>query len=681
MKLDFITVLLLAFSAGCYAQGTDGTPIELGDDTSLMIEDNEEGEASFENLSNFLSHPINLNRCTKEELRILQILSDQQIANLFTHIAAFGPLISLYELQTIDGFDVDVIRSLMRYTTVKEPSQTFDNNFLQRVKTQGEHYLLFRYEQTIQRKKGFTDEAYNNQRFLGSRPKLSFRCRSSRPGDFSFGITAEKDEGENLQWKPTQNHYGFDYLSFHAQVINKGKIKNLIVGDYQCQFGQGLVWGGAASFGKGAESITNVRRSNIGYVPYTSAYELGNLRGLATTVKISSSIDVNASYSFANRDGSVFSNENGYVVSALQYTGLHRNSYELSRRKTVDEQVAGMAVRYTKSNLETGITMQYFRLSAPLLAKSYVYNQFDFHGKENLNGSIYANYNFNNISVFAEAAQSLSHGHAWVVGGLFSLSKYLDLSFLHRTYDRNYYSFYSSPLSESTRAQNEKGNYWGWKYKIIRRVTLSGYVDLFEFPWLKFRMYAPSKGKEWLVRLLWQPTRSTSLYFQMRNENKIRNLPLADNQVYQVGNANKYNYWINADYNVSANVRMKSRIQFSDFHFNKKTTHGFLMMQDFIVQWKNLKCTTRYAIFDSEDFDNRQYAYENDVWLAFSIPAYYGKGTRGYIMLQYKLNRHVTCWLRYSSTTYSDRNTIGSEVDMIKGNTRNDVKFETRIKF
>ncbi|MFI5135500.1 MAG: hypothetical protein ACHQD9_06580, partial [Chitinophagales bacterium] len=40
-------------------------------------------------------------------------------------------------------------------------------------------------------------------------------------------------------------------LRRYLQVQNKGKIKNLIIGDFQNQFGQGLTLGGAFAMGKG----------------------------------------------------------------------------------------------------------------------------------------------------------------------------------------------------------------------------------------------------------------------------------------------------------------------------------------------------------------------------------------------------------------------------------------------
>ncbi len=102
-------------------------------------------------------------------------------------------------------------------------------------------------------------------------------------------------------------------------------------------------------------------------------------------------------------------------------------------------------------------------------------------------------------------------------------------------------------------------------------------------------------------------------------------------------------------------------------------------MQDASAEIGPFQVTARYAIFDTEDYDNRQYAYENDVLLAYSMPAYNGTGVRKLLMIEYKMNRYISFWLRYSTIRYPYEEKTGSGLDTIDGNTRNDVKFQMRI--
>jgi hypothetical protein len=137
---------------------------------------------------------------------------------------------------------------------------------------------------------------------------------------------------------------------------------------------------------------------------------------------------------------------------------------------------------------------------------------------------------------------------------------------------------------------------------------------------------------------------------------------------------------IQLDYTVHRALRLKTRVQFSNYTLAGVHSQGMAMMQDAIFNLGKLGITLRYALFDTGDYDNRQYVYENDVWLAYSFSAYDGRGTRQYIVLDYPVSPRLTLWVRYACTRYADREEIGSGLETIHGNQRNDVKFQLRFK-
>ena len=110
-------------------------------------------------------------------------------------------------------------------------------------------------------------------------------------------------------------------------------------------------------------------------------------------------------------------------------------------------------------------------------------------------------------------------------------------------------------------------------------------------------------------------------------------------------------------------------------------SRGMALLQDISVDIGKFQLTARYAITDTDDYDNRQYVYENDVWLAYSMPAYSGVGTRKMILAEYKINRFLSIWLRFASTRFPHEEKIGSGLDTIGTNIKNDVKFQLRISF
>ena len=367
-------------------------------------------------------------------------------------------------------------------------------------------------------------------------------------------------------------------------------------------------------------------------------------------------------------------------MSSFLSSGFHRNAAELSKRKAIVDQNGALILQYKSGQLDAGLMYDIINFDVDVARKITPYNQFAFGGRTQQNAGAYVNYNFQNVSFFSELAYSLTKGKALTAGLLLGVSTKLDIALLYRHFGRNFYSFYSNAFAENSTTQNEKGFYWGWKYKINQKWGFTGYVDLFEFPWLRYRGYAPSYGHEWLVRLSYQPSRKVLMFVQAREESRERNT--GENKItFLTGQGRKLNYWISLEYGLRQKLRMKTRAQFSTFNFNGRTSHGMVLLQDINADLGKFKVTARYAITDTDDYDNRQYVYENDVWLAYSMPAYSGVATRKMLMVEYKVNRVVTIWLRFASSRFPDEEKIGSGVDAINTNIKNDVKFQVRLKF
>jgi hypothetical protein len=654
---------------------------EVADELYGLPDDDLNYEELYENLVQLFAVPLNLNTASVEEIQFMKFLSEAQINKLIQYRTENGPLLSVYELQSVPDFDLAAIYKIAPFVTVTDPTKAINLSLLRRIKTESENYFLMRYERTLQSKNGFTDEPEESSRFKGTPDKFYLRFRTSRPGDFSMGFTAEKDAGEEIRWAPGSRYYGADYLSGHIQIQNKGRLRNFIIGDFQGQFGQGIMLGGMFGSGKGSETITAARRSNIGLLPYTSVNEAGAMRGIGATIRASNQIFVTGFYSNIKKDASFGNLDEEEIISAFQLSGLHRNEKELAVRKSSGERNFGGVVQYKREALDAGIMFNRIDFDVPVHHKPSAYNQFVFHGKTNQNVGIYANYTLENMTVFGEIVRSLNGGYGATGGILATLAPKLDAAILFRKYDRNFYSFYSSGFGESSNPQNETGIYWGWKYTFNRRYGLSGYADFFRFPWLRFRAYAPSTGYEWLLRFSWDPSRKVKIFIQAREESKIRNVQGETMNQYQTAIGKKNNYWISFDYSSHAMLRMKSRAQFSNYSINKKTATGFALMQDLIVDFGKLKITARYGLFETEDYDNRQYVYENDVWLAYSMPAYAGSGVRKIVIIEYKINKYVGVWVRYAHMRYRNQDTIGTTVDRIEGNIKNDIKAQVVVRF
>lgn len=652
---------------------------QLSDDIFGLQDHDVSYEELYENLAVILADPLDLNTVSEDQLRMLGVLSEIQIREFLNYRTEQEKFFSVYELQVIPTIDLQTVYKILPYVKTTDPATSINEDLLRRMYNGNNTYLILRQERNLEQKKGFSETLPAEERFHGSADRMLMRFRSSHAGDFSLGFTMEKDAGESIAWKPGRHQFGFDYNSFHLHLQNKKRWKSIIAGDFQVQAGQGLVISPAFGLGKGSETINTTMKSNAGLLPHTSSAESGYLRGIGATYLLKPFWRLTGFFSRAQRDARLVNDTTGLAMaSSLLMTGMHRNEKELAAKNNLTEQTSGAVLNYRTTRTDAGIILVNTSFDHTLEREQSAYNRFTHPESNYTNASFFVNHSVKNILFFSEAAKAISGGTAVLAGLVGSLSPTFDMSLVYRNYSRDYHAIFSNSFAESSVTQNEYGFYWGVKYKWNRKYQVSGYTDIFYFPWIRYRSYALTGGHEILLRFSYQPSRKSSVVVQAREENKTRNTD--NSHVYNTDSYKKVNYLIHAQYNVSRELRFRTRVQLSSFNFSGKQTKGTTISQD--IQWSTgkLTLTARHAIFDTDDHDNRHYAYEDDVWLAFSIPSHSGTGTRNYIMVEYKISRHVCFWLRYARTRFTEKRNTGAGLDAISGEERNDIKFQVMLR-
>ena len=642
-------------------------------------EDDLNYEDLYESLYQYYREPVTLNRATRDEMQSLHLLSQSQLNSFFFHMEKNGPLLSIYELQAIPGFDALTIDRLRPFVYVRDQGVARDPRPLtKRVLENG--YLILRTERNLETKQGYKpDSLLGATPYSGSPYKMYGRLSISQYQDFSIGATFENDPGEKLTWDPGSRQYGIDFYSFHFLLKNRGALKRLIVGDYQIQLGQGLLLGGGFNIGKGSETVAPVRRSSLGILPYTSLRESSFFRGVASTINLAKS-DLTFFYSRSRLDGSI-SIDN--VVTAIRQTGLHRTLSETETRANLPVQSWGGNWLFNTENkkLQVGLTYINTNYGYPIQRTARKYNQYEFQGSENFNLGGFYSYNWNNFNFFGEVAYSKSGGYGAVLGMVGNLSQHVEMSLLWRHYDRNFHSSFGNSFSESTRNINETGIYWGLKISPNNRVSLSAYLDQFKFPWLKFRVDGPSNGWGFQTRVNYHPNRKVDLYLHYRMERKQINAPENDLPINQLATGTKIHYIFNLNWRNHDKVTLRSKIQLSSYRLSGSTTYGYMMAQDLNFKTGAISLSTRFALFDTDDFENRQYTYERNLRYAFSIPAFDGQGIRAYLLFNYQPFPKWSLGARIARTKYLDRTEVGTGLETILGNTRTDIKFQLNFRF
>lgn len=681
----------------------------------ITTDEDEDLSTYFDELYHYYDHPINLNRTNQDELRNLGILNDYQINNLLTHIEKNGRLLTIYEIQAIEGFDLKIIYDILPFIKVTD---NFDspNITIKEMFKNGNTEVFLRDIRTLEEQVGYSEIedsllAENpNSRYLGTRDQIYFKYRFKYGSNVSWGLVGRKDKGEEL-FQGTQPQ-GFDFYSAHFFLKDIGKIKELALGDYQIQIGQGLTfWTGRST--RFSAYTLDVKRNPRSVKPYTSSAQYGFLRGAAANVKLGK-FEVLGFYSRKNIDASLDTSNvdiadelGGEDVTFGSFTigGYHRTPSEVAKKNTVGETIFGSQVLFKQKRFQLGASAVQMMWDANFQANLKTYNQFEFNSNKNLNLGVNYNYVVRNFNFFGEAARSSSGGTAFVSGSLITLDPRLTMAVVYRNYSRDYHVMYrlmyGNGIGNATRTSNEKGLYLGLEAKPVKQFIINAYFDRYEYPWLSYGVTAPSQGNQYLVQATFKPNKKFETYVRYRQRNKEinGNIYLFDNvndgvsAVYNFssvgidpivsGKFNQYRWHIT--YKMNDALTLKNRVEFNTYQEEgEDQTMGYMMYQDIVYKplGKKYQLSLRYTMFDVENFLNSIYLFENTVLYGPpTIGLYGGRGNRYYILLRYRITRNIDFWVKFAQTYYADKKIIGSGLEQINGNTRSDIIGQLRIKF
>lgn len=672
-------ILLYSFST-LQAQETPLSTIEQQIENLTETDQAETEDDSYQQQwERFRKNPLNLNTADETDLRELKIISGLQIANFILYRKFIGKFISIYELQAVPSWDIQIIKKLLPFITVQEPINIADV-FKLRFKD-GEHGFVFRYSQVLEESKGFTDTS-TSTKYLGGPARLFVRYRYQYKNLLQFGIVGDKDAGEQF-FKGAQNK-GFDFYSFHLFVRKIGVVQSLAFGDFTVNMGQGLIQWQSLAFRKSVD-VMGIKRQSPILRPYNSAGEFNFHRGAGITIQ-KSNMQATAFVSYrklsANFVADTVSNEE-YITSFLN-SGYHRTESEVADRHKLGQLAVGGNLKYKTDTWHVGGNAIVFNFSTPVQKRSEPYNLYAIGGNGWSNYSIDYSYTRRNLHFFGEAAVDKNFSKAFLNGLMVSVDPRVDISFLHRNIDPQYQSINGNAFTENTYPTNENGIYSGISIRPIPAWRLDAYIDVYKFPWIKYLVDAPSNGKDFIVQLTYLPNKQLEVYTRYRSETKQGNQPDNISITNYVVRLPRQNWKTQISFKINSTIAIRNRIELLWFDKNSDNAeNGFLTFFDFIYKpmLKNYSGNIRLQYFETDGYDSRIYAYENDVLFYYSIPAFFDKGYRYYLNLNYNINSKITFWLKWSQTIYRNVESIGSGLDEIPGSLKSEIRLMARIVF
>ena len=536
-----------------------------------------------EQLMDIAENPINLNKTNAEELSQLCWLTDEQIDDilLYQYQHAF---VSVYDLQLIHSLKDYDIRNLLPFVYVGDVDEQ-EKIYFREVFHYAKHEITLR------------ADARNVEDFDTDPIYSKLRYRFDYQQKVQAGLTICRPTGE-----PIEN---LQYGAF-VQLQDMGCIKNLSAGNFQANFGQGLVIGSPFKMGKSRwmNSGMNAREGVRKFTSVGNDYQ--SFHGIGTTLRF-----------------------NWAEVSAL---------YSMQPTDSAWHHLMGVNVTGKWKKWKVGVTAIENLYSDTTEAKAVV--------------GLNARYNFGKVDIWGEVAAT--QGNTWGYGGIIGIDftpiNDVSLLALYRHYSPYFDNPYAYAFSEKSRLNDENGFYLGVDVRTLVKWRLAGYVDAFR------------EGYDAMAQADFIPNSTYDMNWRVWARRQINKdtYALRYRFIYRLPS---WTFRTQADANM---------VKTDGWNY------GVSLLQDveYHIPTLPIVLQLRLQAFDAREWNNRIYAYENDILYAYSIPNVYGLGGRFWLNARYKINETLSLYLRVSETVYQPA--WAAEHD--KKSTRTDVHALLRIK-
>ena len=642
-----------------------------------------EWQEKYQELTEISEHPFNINAITKEQLEQLPFLSDQLIENILYYLYKYGPMVSKNELLGIEGMDFQTRRFLNDFIYIG-PSEKETHKFsLKRMLKYNQQDLLIRVDIPFNQKAGYADYSEEtlkkspNKKYFGNPYYQNLRYRFQYKKQVYWGVTAEKDAGE--PFFAGTNKKGYDFYSAYLYLQNIGRFKNLAVGNYRASFGYGLVMNMGFTMGK-AYLSTSINRFGKGISKFTSTDEFNYLRGVAATYRLTNRWDLSLFHSFRPMDARV----DNRFIKTLKTDGYHRLNSDIEKKNTINNHLIGSNLSYNGKYAEYGFIAVYNCFNKVLNPDAHPYNRYYPRGRAFFNSGIYGKWFLKKFTLAGELAVDKKGALAAIQSLSYSPNAKTTMVLINRYYDKKYQSLYANGFGENSHTQNEIGSYIGLETSLLKNFKLMGYLDLFYFPWFRYRVdRRNTMGMDGMLQIGYSPSYSLQMFIKYGYKNKAQNYKLSSKKKLVIPFIrHRVQYQLSYAFNEQTMLKTFAEGIFTS-HWKQENSKGYQV--GMTAKWGRenfpLKGSITGAWFGTDNYDSRIYLYEPGVLYAFSMYSYYGKGSRLSLNVNYNITKWMMLQAKWGWTHYLNRDKIGSGREEIQGRDKSDLQLQLKIKW
>lgn len=666
-----IFTIIITFPHKIYSQ-LDSSSTSLETILNSILEeavDERENDEIYSILEELILNPVDINSADINRLQQIPNVTLAIASAIVNHRKKYGDFFSADELNLVEGLTNELVRNIKPFVTVKIeksndvilPEEKYPD-FWDNLKNFSRLNMRNRLVSDLQERKGFTENKYQ-----GSVPKIYNRLLVNYNNTLTAGIISEKDPGEKQL---------NEFLSYHINLTNYGIVKQLLLGDYTIQFGQGLALWSPFALSKGSDAVYPAKRKQRNITPYKSTTENNFFRGGAVSFSIQNFLITgffSSNFYDANLDTATLK------ILSLTNDGLHRTENEIKKRNAAAEKILGTRADYYSSSRNISLGLLYY---SSQFSRSFQSNSpFDLEGNKFDYYSLYYDVLINRINIFGESAYD-GRSLASLAGLSVDFSNNFTFITSVRSYPRNYRNIHSFAFGENSGStSNEFGIYTGIQWSTIFG-KINFYFDQFKFPYATFENSLPSNGYEMLFDIRSKPVRKIETDFRLKFEKK--EVTESINNLKQIVQRIRQSVRAELIFDPIKNIRMKSRVEVNNFKIKdlNLSEFGYMIMQDVrVAPIYQLNIDARIIFYRTDSFSSAIYEYENDLAGLFSSTALYGNGVRFYLLARYRLFNSFSISAKYSETYKPNEKTLGTGDSEIENNVDNKFGIQIDLNF
>lgn len=609
-----------------------------------MVSDETQEAASeddFSDLEELFNNKLNINDLSDDDFSVFFFLTDFEQAILAYYVAHNRPLLSMYELQFVLGLPLQKAKLLSQFCYA---APMLKPKPIEQLLNEGRH--VFASNTSLTNIKNEDYKGANN--YQGGAQKEVVRYRFQSNNSLFCGVTLKKDKGEAFTLRE-----GFDSKSMYVQVKNRGVLSNLVVGDYKVSIGQGLMFSQGFSMTSSLEESGGVQSFVLSKHSSTSEYLFS--RGCGASLKFGK-FQITPFVSFRKLDGKS-SGEVDFPFTISQ-TGYHRTASEIASKQALSYTMTGLHVATLRKHWRYGLAFVQHDFSLDTLFSRIQ------------NADVFYNYFKRQLRLYGELAIDNEFRVATIHGVHYALSEEVSFSCNVRYYQPDYQSFTSSSVGRQSSVENERGINTNMKFTLTERLSCIVANDIFVIPHEWTGIPWPSQGNVLRLRLSYKMFSGLYMYYQAGFTRQTSKTEMGFDM------PQKQSHKLYVSLPISSTMVLKTSVQVSVDANNK----GVLLYEEFV--WKPtpmLAVSARFANFDAP-YENRLYAWEDDVMYLFSNSQYFYSGTYNYLVVKWKVTDFVTFQTKVSCTNFSEKYDLPESYDVYENHRRMNMNLLLQIQ-